>query len=229
VKDADLGMKSDTELLDQLNKELVPEDLTEQDKGTAAGLFASVHDVAAPAENNAATGWSHDNNDNNNKTSVLLPRTPPCRGPAPETDPHERCAHNWREPKAKRLEKKERKICWLCLIWCCIPQGTGRGSFTRSSSVVRGLGQGGAMKSVVVQSVSQRCCSASVSALLTVGVTRHTQVSSSWPHGITQSWMGSLKICLSEARSKSCLAHRVVILGRGFLSLLRSFSSPLRP
>jgi hypothetical protein len=37
VKDAVLGMKSDSELLEQLNKELVLEDLMEQDHGSAAG------------------------------------------------------------------------------------------------------------------------------------------------------------------------------------------------
>jgi hypothetical protein len=43
VKDAVLGMKNEFELLEQLNKELVPEDLTEQDqpRSGAAGDFAS--------------------------------------------------------------------------------------------------------------------------------------------------------------------------------------------
>jgi hypothetical protein len=57
VKDAVSVMKSDIELLEELNKELVPEELIEPDQESAAGDFASVHDVAAPAESNAATGW----------------------------------------------------------------------------------------------------------------------------------------------------------------------------
>jgi hypothetical protein len=57
VKDAVAGMKSDIEVLEQLNKELVPEDLTAQDQESAAGNFESINDVAAPAESHAATGW----------------------------------------------------------------------------------------------------------------------------------------------------------------------------
>jgi hypothetical protein len=33
--------------------------------------------------------------------------TPPREGLAPETDPCEQHAHNWHEPKAKPLKKKE--------------------------------------------------------------------------------------------------------------------------
>ena len=48
MKDAVSGMKSDIELLEQLSKELVPEDLIEQDQESAVGDFA---------ECNTATGW----------------------------------------------------------------------------------------------------------------------------------------------------------------------------
>jgi hypothetical protein len=46
-----------------------------------------------------------------NEKSISLPHhpPPPLGRPAPEIDPHERHAHNWREPKTKRLEK-EKKI-----------------------------------------------------------------------------------------------------------------------
>jgi hypothetical protein len=60
--------------------------------------------------------------------------------------------HNWREPKAKRLEKKRRKICWMHLIQRCI-QGAARSSFT-SSSVIRESGSGaGARKSGMARAI----------------------------------------------------------------------------
>jgi hypothetical protein len=34
--------------------------------------------------------------------------SPPLGRPTPEIDPYERHAHNWREPKAKRLEKEKK-------------------------------------------------------------------------------------------------------------------------
>ena len=34
--------------------------------------------------------------------------TPPLGGPTPEIDPYERQTHNWREPKALRLEKEKK-------------------------------------------------------------------------------------------------------------------------
>jgi hypothetical protein len=36
--------------------------------------------------------------------------TPPVGRPTPEIDPYERHAHNWREPKAKRLEKEKKNL-----------------------------------------------------------------------------------------------------------------------
>jgi hypothetical protein len=36
--------------------------------------------------------------------------SPPLGRPTPEIDPYERHAHNWREPKAKRLEKEKKNL-----------------------------------------------------------------------------------------------------------------------
>ena len=43
--------------------------------------------------------------------------SPPLGGPTPEIDPYERQTHNWREPKALRLEK-EKKMSILRVLSC---------------------------------------------------------------------------------------------------------------
>ena len=119
----------------------------------------------------------------------------------PEIDPYERHAHNWREPKAKRLEKKKKFV--LDLIYGGI-RGTGwlvvahsRVHLSSGDRVMQGLGN-----QRIVWLVSRRYWAALVSTLLTVGLTRRTQVSSSRLCSRMRSWNGSSKIGLSRSRQE---------------------------
>ena len=75
--------------------------------------------------------------------------SPPLHGgPTPEIDPFEWHAHNWRESKALRLERKEKKHFGLSWIEGC-SQEAGRRILT-SSLVVIGSGLAGVRKAVMV-------------------------------------------------------------------------------
>ena len=43
--------------------------------------------------------------------------SPPLGGPTPEIDPYARQTHNWREPKALRLEKEKKIFCCEFDLW----------------------------------------------------------------------------------------------------------------
>jgi hypothetical protein len=121
----------------------------------------------------------------------------------PEIDPHERHAHNWREPTAKRLEKEK-------IVESGIQgriRGTGRSSFT-SSSVLSGSGRAVARKAVIEWLVSRRCCSASAMARFTVAVTSQTQVLNSPLFSFIRSSTGMSNMGLSQARSRSRFEHK---------------------